>query len=221
MNIQSEYSLPAMVPFTSESSAGSRIGHGISSKDRQLVLAAQSGCQVAFKELWDLYSRRVYRTLLGIMKSPHDAEDALQDTFLRAFLALENFEGRANFYTWLTRIGINSALGILRKRRCRPETSLNSDSQREDEEPYEQFRDLAPNPEQIYARREEHERLMQAIRRLPTQLRNATQAVIAEDCSMKEVAYRFNISEPAAKARLRRARIMLGSLATTHCQPKV
>lgn len=220
MNIQSDCSFQVALPFAVTVDTGKSSAHTSLSKNQHLVLAAQSGCQVAFKELWDLYSRRVYRTLLGIMKNPQDAEDALQDAFLRAFVALDSFEGRANFYTWLTRIAINSALGILRKRRCRPEASLNSDSLLEDEEPQKEFRDPAPNPEQIYAGQEQHERLMQAIRRLPPQLRKATQAVITENCSMKEVAHRFNISEPAAKARLRRARIMLVSLTDTRCETR-
>jgi RNA polymerase sigma-70 factor (ECF subfamily) len=220
MDIQGDYSFRVMIPFTSDGGTARCVGHTVSSKDEHLVLAARSGCRIAFNELWALYSRRVYRTLLGITNNPQDAEDALQDAFLRAFLALGSFEGRANFYTWLTRIAINSALGILRKRRCRPETSLGADSQHEDEGPHEEFRDLAPDPEQIFAEQEEREKLMQAIKRLPLELRRATQARITENCSLKEVACRLNISEAAAKSRLYRARIMLGSLTAAHCEPK-
>src|SRR5665213_3446900 len=128
MDIQADYSFRVMLPFTPGGGTDKCVGHTASSKDKHLVLAAQSGCRAAFNELWNLYSRRIYRTLLGITNNPQDAEDALQDAFLRAFLALESFEGRANFYTWLTRIAINSALGILRKRRCRPETSIDTNS---------------------------------------------------------------------------------------------
>lgn len=220
MDIQGDYSFRVTIPFTSDGDTGKCLGYTASSKDQDLVFAARSGCRQAFNELWDLYSRRVYRTLLGITNNPQDAEDALQDAFLRAFLALEGFEGRANFYTWLTRIAINSALGILRKRRCRPETALEANSQREDEGPYGEFRDLAPDPEQVYAVQEEREKLMRAILRLPPELRKATQARITENCSVKEVACRLNISEAAAKSRLYRARVMLGSLAAVRCEPK-
>lgn len=212
MDIQGDYSSQATIPFTSDGDAGNCIGHAVLSKEQHLVLAARSGCRIAFGELWDMYSRRVYRTLLGIASTPQDAEDALQDTFLRAFLAIESFEGRSSFYSWLTRIAINSALGVLRKRRCRPETSLDANYQREDEGPQEEFRDLAPDPEQIYAELEEREKLMQAIQRLPLEFRRATLARIAEDCPVKEIAVRLNISEAAAKSRLYRARIMLGSV---------
>ena len=220
MDIQGDYSVRVTIPFTSDGDTGKCLGYTASSKDQDLVFAARSGCRQAFNELWDLYSRRVYRTLLGVTNNPQDAEDALQDAFLRAFLAIESFEGRANFYTWLTRIAINSALGILRKRRCRPETSLDPSSQREDEGPQEEFRDLAPDPEQIYAEREEREKLMQAIQRLPPQLRKATQARMTENCSVKELACRLNISEAAAKSRLHRARIMLGSLTAVRYDAK-
>ncbi len=185
-----------------------------SPSDQHLVLAARSGCRTAFNELWDLYSRRIYRTTLSITKNAQDAEDALQDSFLRAFLALETFEGRASFYTWLTRIAINSALGILRKRGCRPETSLNSTSQPEVENTPEELKDSAPNPEQIFEQQQKHARLMQAIHRLPANLREAVQAHIAGDCSVKEVACQLNISQAAAKSRLYRARTRLGSLTT-------
>ncbi len=220
MDIQSDYSFGVAIPFGSDSDTGKRVGPAASSKDPAPGSCCSIGCRKAFNELWDLYSRRVYRTLLVITKNPHDAEDALQDAFLRAFQAIESFEGRANFYTWLTRIAINSALGILRKRRCRPESSLNSNSEHEDAGPYEEFRDLAPDPEQIYAEQEEHERLMLAIQRLPLELRRATQARITENCSVKELACRLNISEAAAKSRLHRARIMLGSLTAVRGKTK-
>jgi RNA polymerase sigma-70 factor, ECF subfamily len=207
MDIQGDYEVQPAIPFRSDG-----IGHATSSKNQRVVLAAQSGCRTAFSDLWDLYSRRVYRTLLGIMKNPHDAEDALQDAFLRAYLAIGDFEGRANFYTWLTRIAINSALGILRKRRCRPETSLDATLRLEDDSPRVDFRDSARNPEQIYAEHEERENLKQAIQRLPLGLRNAIQMQVSGDCSVKELACRLNISEAAAKSRLHRARIMLASL---------
>jgi RNA polymerase sigma-70 factor (ECF subfamily) len=195
-----------MIPFPS---AG--IGHTTSLKNQRVVLAARSGCRIAFNDLWDIYSRRVYRTLLGIMKNPQDAEDALQDAFLHAYLAIGSFEGRANFYTWLTRIAINSALGILRKRRCRPETSLDATLRLENDGPLVDFRVSAPNPEQIYAEHEERENLMQAIQRLPLGVRSAIQMHVSGDCSVKEVACRLHISEAAAKSRLYRARIMLAS----------
>jgi RNA polymerase sigma-70 factor, ECF subfamily len=188
--------------------------------DQYLVVAAQSGCRTAFNELWNLYSRRVYGTIFKIVKNPQDAEDALQDSFLRAFLALESFEGRANFYTWLTRIAINSALSILRKRRCRPETSIDSTSRQDADRASEDFRDLGPGPEHTFDQQQRRAKLMQAIGKLPTNLRETVQELLAEDCSVKEVADRLNISQAAAKSRLYRARIRLSSLAAAGHRPR-
>jgi RNA polymerase sigma-70 factor (ECF subfamily) len=220
MQIQNDSSFRVTIPFASENYTENRAGHAVSSKDQHLVLAARSGCQIAFSELWDLYSRRVYRTLLGITKNPQDAEDALQDAFLRAFLALESFEGRSSFYSWLTRIAINSALGTMRKRRCRPESLLSTNSEREGECVQEEFRDLGLDPEQIYAEREEREKLIEAIQKLPLEFRKATEARIAENCSVKELASRLNISVAATKSRLYRARIMLGAVTSVRREPK-
>jgi RNA polymerase sigma-70 factor (ECF subfamily) len=211
MNAAGDYSFRMTIPLPSDGDAGESVGYTASPNDQRLVLAARSGCGMAFNELWDLYSRRVFKTILGITKNAQDAEDALQDSFLRAFLALENFEGRSSFYSWLTRIAINSALGILRKRRCRPEGSLDPSSGREDGSERAEVRDWAPNPEQIYDQEEKRAKLMQAIHRLPKDLRVAVQTRVTEDCSVKELACRLNISEAAAKSRLYRARTMLDS----------
>jgi RNA polymerase sigma-70 factor (ECF subfamily) len=217
MALSGEYGTRAVVLSPSEKNVSRAGDYTTSRRDQHLILAARSGCRTAFNELWALYSGRVYRTILSITKNAQDAEDALQDSFLRAFLALESFEGRASFYTWLTRIAINSALCILRKRRCRPETSLDSTSQQEDASASEELRDLAPNPEQIFEQRQRQAKLLQAIHKLPASLREAVQTRIAGDHSVKEVADRLNISQAAAKSRLYRASTRLGSLlATSH-----
>jgi RNA polymerase sigma factor (sigma-70 family) len=85
------------------------------------VLAAQMDSPIAFRNLYALYARRLYKSIFGITKNAQDAEDALQDTFLHAYLAIHTFEGKSSIYSWLTRIAINSALTILRRRRIRPE----------------------------------------------------------------------------------------------------
>ena len=178
--------------------------------DQRLVYAAQSGCRAAFDELISLHSRRVYRTVLAITKNSEDAEDAMQESFLQAFLAISRFEGRASFYSWLTRIAINSALMILRRRRARPEFSLSTPQEWSDEIAHRDFKDLAPNPEETYYHWQRHTRLTRAIRRLSPNLREIVQACVVEECSVREVAEKFNISEAAAKSRLYRARTRLG-----------
>jgi RNA polymerase sigma-70 factor, ECF subfamily len=212
MALSGKYSSRVAISLSSDNDASRTGDCPTSHSDEHLVLAARLGCRIAFDELLNLYSRRVYRTVFSITKNAHDAEDAMQDSFFRAFLALDHFEGRASFYSWLTRISINSALGILRKRRSHPETSLDRTSQCEGEGSAEEFRDLAPDPEQVYAEHQRHAKLTQAIGRLPKGLRDTIQTHLTEDCSVREVAYRLNISEAAAKSRLYRARTQLCSL---------
>jgi RNA polymerase sigma-70 factor (ECF subfamily) len=194
-------------------------GYASAQGDQHLVLAARSGCGIAFNELWNLYSRRVYKTVFKITRNAQDAEDATQDSFLRAFLAFESFEGRASFYSWLTQIAINSALGILRKRRSRSEISLNPERQWDEESPAVEFRDSAPDPEQTCSKYQRRTKLMQAIRRLPENLRVAIEVYITEDCSVQEVAEKINISEAAVKSRLYRARRRLGFLTKAGYRP--
>jgi RNA polymerase sigma-70 factor (ECF subfamily) len=189
-------------------------------RDQRLVNAAQAGCETAFGELFSLYSRRIHRTILAITKNPEDAEDAMQESFLRAFLAINRFEGRANFYSWLTRIAINSAFMILRRRRARPELSLTPTQEWSDDVAPMDFKDSAPGPEEIYLYRQRRVNLMRAIHRLSPNLQEVVRARLAEECSVSEVADKFNISEAAAKSRLYRARRRLGMLPSTLNGPR-
>jgi RNA polymerase sigma-70 factor (ECF subfamily) len=210
MALSVEYDSRAAVSLRPDDDVSRGGDYTTSPTDQQLVFAARSGCRSAFNELWNLYSRRVYSTVFNITKNRQDAEDALQDSFFRAFLALESFEGRSSFYSWLTRIAINSALGMLRKRRCRPESSHALTFEHEEERTPREIVDLAPGPEQMYDQDERCTRLMQAIQRLPANLQEIVQTRLTEECSVKEVASRLNISVPAAKSRLHRARTRLG-----------
>lgn len=159
-----------------------------------------------FSELHAAYSRRLYKTIIAITKNPEDAEDALQETFLRGYLAFHTFEGRSSIYSWLTRIAVNSALLILRKRRARPEILFDPQPDPLGEPSGFEVRDTAPNPEQIYEQRQRRARLLQAIRSLDVQLRMPIQLQMAKGSSMKEISSALNISEAAVKTRLHRAR---------------
>src|SRR6202050_4916237 len=131
-----------------------------------LVEAAQAGQEWAFVELCTRNSKRVFNTIYGVTKNREDAEDALQDSMMRAFLHLKQFDGRSSFATWFTRIGINSALMILRKKRFRLETSIDATADGETWQTW-QIADYAANPEQYYAGCEQPEHLQGAIGRLP------------------------------------------------------
>jgi DNA-directed RNA polymerase specialized sigma24 family protein len=94
--------------------------------DESLVAAAKEGLHIAFAEVCNRHSRRIFTTVYRITKNREDAEDACQDATLKAFVHLNTFDGRAKFSTWLTRIAINSALMILRQKRRRNETSIDA-----------------------------------------------------------------------------------------------
>lgn len=176
---------------------------------RELVLAAQSGCAASFGEIRDLYWRRLFSTVISITRNPEDAEDVLQETFLKAFLALNGFEWRSAFYTWLSQIAINSALMLLRRRHRRletPFTVMAEDNSDGSQWRHADFEDPTPSPEDICSQRQRLLRLSVAIGRLEPRLRSVLEIHIREECSLRDVAHTLNISEAAVKSRLYRAR---------------
>jgi RNA polymerase sigma-70 factor (ECF subfamily) len=174
-----------------------------------LVSAAQAGSSAAFAELRGIYWQRVYRQLLTITKNREDAEDALQDAFLRAYAAIHTFEGRSSFYSWLTRIAINSAFMVLRKRRARPEISFDHPCDAEEDGYALEFRDAGPSPEQICVHSQRCARLLISIAKLQPRLRQVVELQVTQSCSIREIAQELDISEAAVKSRLLRARARL------------
>jgi RNA polymerase sigma-70 factor, ECF subfamily len=174
--------------------------------DECLVSAAKAGNRSAFTELYERHSRKVLPRIYRITKNREDAEDAFQDAVLRAFVHLKSFEGRSNFTSWLTRIAINSALMILRKRRG-GEVSFEqiSDDSEKNSRTWEP-RDLAETAEAGYVRRETEELLRKAIQRLPCIFREAVELHLDREYSTNEIAQELGISPSATKTRLMRAR---------------
>jgi RNA polymerase sigma-70 factor (ECF subfamily) len=184
---------------------------GCAIRDRQLVTEAQAGSSESFAQLECLYRRKLYNTVVAITGNREDAEDALQDTFLRAYLALHRFEGRSSVYSWLTRIAINSALMILRRRRAHPEVYFDSHSEERDGNHPLEVKDAALNPEQMWAHQQRWTNMLYAIERLDPKLRAPIQVLLARECSMNEIAQTLDITVAAVKARLHRARRRLTS----------
>jgi RNA polymerase sigma-70 factor (ECF subfamily) len=177
-----------------------------------LVTAVQAGAHEAFAQLYAIYSPRLYRTINAITKNSEDAQDALQETFLRAHLRVHDFEGRSNIYSWLTRIAINCALMILRKRRTRPEVQFDPQpDHRSCETAFFEVKDSAPNPEETYDLRQRQTKILRAIRRLDPKLQTAIRLQVKHEWSVKEISQALNISEAAAKSRLYRARQQLST----------
>jgi RNA polymerase sigma-70 factor (ECF subfamily) len=175
--------------------------------DEDLVAAAKSGDHPAFVELWTRHSKTAFNMVYRITRNQDDAEDVVQDAWMKAYVHLNTFDDRSKFSTWLTRIAINSALMILRRKRARPETSMEIT----DGETWQHWEiaDQTKNIEELYARHERVERLRRAIRRLQPRLRSVVEIHQSNDRSIKEIAELAGISVAATKSRLLRARKIL------------
>jgi len=176
--------------------------------DAMLVAAAQAGEEPAFVELCARNRQRAFNMIHRVTKNRHDTEDVLQEATMKAFVHLKQFDGRSSFATWFLRIAINSALMMLRKKRNRPETSMD-ESLPGETWPTWQFTDYSPGPEEHYASHEVSIRLQDAIRCLPTKLRSVVELGQAGEHSIKEIASQMGISVPAAKSRAARAKASL------------
>ena len=174
-----------------------------------LILQAKSGDRSAFDELWTRHSSKAFKMAYRITRNREDAEDVIQDAWVRAHLHLNAFDGRATFSTWVIRIAINSALQILRRKRTRPEISV--DIADGDTPNHWEFVDQRKSVEVTYAERESEERLRRAISCLRPSLRHVVEIYHSHERSLKEVADLAGISVSATKGRLARARRILRS----------
>jgi RNA polymerase sigma factor (sigma-70 family) len=190
-----------------ETNAASRgSAHGPS--EEILVEAAKTGHSTAFATLSARYRQQLFRAAHRITRSREDAEDAVQDALLRAFVHIRDFDGRSSFATWLTRIAINSALMILRKKRSSLEIATDSNDDVAADGPRDEITDHRPNPERHYAQSEEENMLRKAIQKLRPALRAVVQIQLQER-SMRETAEAIGISLTAAKGRLFHAKSAL------------
>ena len=171
-----------------------------------LLSAAKNGETAALDTLYRAHAERLFRTVHRITRNREDAEDAVQDSFLRAFLRLNSFDERSTFYTWLTRIGVNSALMILRQKRNSP--GLSAYGPRVDETPWD-VPDSAPNPEIRCAERERERFLRDALADLRPRIRRTLVFHTIQDHSLQETAALTGISVSATKSRVFHAKTAL------------
>lgn len=174
-----------------------------------LVARAKAGDSAAFSELVSHYERKIFRLAKNITRHDEDAEDVLQEAFLKAYEHLDRFEGNSKFYTWLVRIAVNEALMKLRKRKTDKTVSLD--------EPLDAGEDLMQreiavwddNPEQQYSGEEMKKILEDALDTLKPDFRTVFTLRDIEELSTEETADALGISVAAVKSRLLRARLAL------------
>jgi RNA polymerase sigma-70 factor (ECF subfamily) len=175
--------------------------------DEEIVRRVAGGETDLFELLMRRHNTRVYRAVRSILRDEDEAEDAMQQAYLSAFVHLRDFAGGARFSTWLTRIALNEALGRLR--RHRPLVALDVVREEPSMPP-----DPPPTPEGDAARRELGALLERAIDGLPEIYRTVVMLRDVEGMSTGEAADALGIAEEAVKTRLHRARAMLQARVT-------
>lgn len=178
----------------------------VSAQEEELLSAAQAGHEWAFIELCYHHSSRILFTLYKITKNREDAEDAFQESVLKAFVHFADFNRASSFATWLTRISINSALMILRKRRVRPEVSTDAPINESASPLQWEIADRSPNPEEYCIQSENYRLLRSAISKLPPSYRRVFEIRLRSDSSLKQIAEEVGLTIGATKSRLLRAR---------------
>jgi len=179
------------------------------SEELKLVRAAKAGDIGAFEQLVHRYDRNVFRIAQHITQNREDAEDVVQDAFLKAYENLKNFQEQSKFYTWLVRIAVNEALMRLRRRRPERMVSLDEEVKTDEDSMPREVADWSPNPEQQYTQAELRDILTKTIQGLPSSFRTVFVLRDVEGLSTEETASALDLSIPAVKSRLLRARLQL------------
>jgi RNA polymerase sigma-70 factor (ECF subfamily) len=179
------------------------------SEEMQLVRRAKGGDDSAYEELVRRYDRNVFRIAQHITQNREDAEDVVQEAFLKAYSNLAKFQEQSKFYTWLVRIAVNEALMKLRRRKPERTVSLDEEVKTEDDSLPREVKDWSPNPEQMYNQAELRDILTRTIQGLPSGFRTVFVLRDVEGLSTEETAEALELSIPAVKSRLLRARLQL------------
>ena len=176
-------------------------------EDLRLIERVLSGDRQAFGALVRSHERRVFRVTLAVLGQVEDAEDAMQETFIKAYRNLSQFRRESRFTTWLTRIAVNEAL---QKRQARKQhVSLDESPDTQNQEFPRRFEPWAADPEKLYTKQELRELIEKAICSLAAIYREALILCDVEGMSAKEAADVLEVNLPALKSRLLRARLMM------------
>jgi RNA polymerase sigma-70 factor, ECF subfamily len=174
--------------------------------DEEVVVRVLAGETAMFEIVMRRHNQRIYRVARAILRNDGEAEDVMQDAYVRAYEHLHQFAGRAKFSTWLTRIAVHEALA--RQRRSKRYEEVGPTSEREGD-PMDRFASLTPNPEQQMSNSELRRLLEQAVEKLPDAYRAVFMLREVEDMSTTDAAYALEITEENVKVRLHRARALL------------
>jgi RNA polymerase sigma-70 factor (ECF subfamily) len=205
-----------MTTFFSVQSDASAVSDLRAWSEEQLVAAAKTGRRAPFGELCERHVKKIFRVIHRIMRNREDAEDAVQECFLNAFVHLKDFDGRSQFATWLTRIAINAALMKLRKNRGAREVPIDEPNPSSEPVAQREFRCDAPDPEESCSLRERKRILKSAISGLRPGARNVVELIHLQEHSIRETAQILGISTGAVKTRMFHAKIALHRMPLLH-----
>jgi len=189
-------------------------------EEAAIVAQARLGDAKAFSELLSRYEGKIFRLALHITQNREDAEDVLQEAFLKAYEHLDQFQGQSNFYTWIVRIAVNQALMKLRKRKSDRSVSLDETIDTGEDTVAREIAAWDENPEQQYSREEINEILKSAIDGLAPIYRAVFVLRDVDELSTEETAEALELSVPAVKSRLLRARLQLRDKLTRYFKRK-
>ena len=198
-----------MTTFFSAQSDTSAVSDLRAWSEEQLIAAAKTGRRAPFGELCERHMKQVSCVTRRIMRNREDAEDALQDCLLNAFVHVKDFDERSRFATWLTRIAINAALIKLRKNRGAREVPIDEPNPSSEPVAQREFRYIAPDPEESCSLRERKRIVKSAISGLRPRARNVVELIHLQEHSIRETAQLLEISIGAVKSRMFHAKIAL------------
>ncbi len=185
-----------------------------------VVAQARLGNANAFNELLRRYERKIFRLAMHITQNREDAEDVLQESFLKAYEHLDQFQGQSKFYTWIVRIAVNQALMKLRKRKSDRSVSLDDTVDTGEDTIVREIAAWDENPEQKYSREELSQILTSAVDGLAPIYRAVFVLRDIDGLSTEEAAEALDLSVPAVKSRLLRARLQLREKLTRYFKRK-
>jgi RNA polymerase sigma-70 factor (ECF subfamily) len=177
--------------------------------ESQLVTQARAHDMTAFNELVRRYEGKIFRLAQHVTQNREDAEDVLQETFLKAYEHLDQFKGDSKFYTWIVRIAVNQALMKLRRRKTDKSVSLDETIDTGEDTVTREIAAWDEDPEQRFSREELGGILDDAIQGLEPLYRSVFVLRDIEELSTEETAEALGLSIPAVKSRLLRARLQL------------